>query len=65
MGLRETGLGKKRVGKMELGKMGFSKTGGPLHDTHIVQQGYSNGGPRSAIQTAKTILADRDRFVCK
>jgi len=25
-----------------------------------VDQGYSNGGPRSTIRTAKTLLADRD-----
>ena len=27
---------------------------------HDIFQGYSNGGPRSTIRTAKTLLADRD-----
>ena len=31
----------------------------------IVGQGYSNGGPRSTIRTAKTLLADRDWLLWK
>ena len=35
-----------------------ASTTGAFPDT--VMQGYSNGGPRSTIRTAKTLLADRD-----
>ena len=32
-----------------------------FHNANVdVEQGYSNGGPRSTIRTAKTLLADRD-----